>query len=427
MVRLAELVSGDAPAGSGTRVMIDLRPLQDADRMPITAAYLGQLMAAFAARPLPGESFVPLTWALRTDPTVSLEAQGLAVAGRRHLPPTGRLLRSAGLTIDPFLLRGAEVGAASEAPGSGSAGALYHTAGGAVPLGSRLPVVATLLDLAAWELPQLYAQSAAARFGHRLRARVLRDAARLIVTSAATAESARRRIHVAPERIVVIPLAVGAEFRPDAATGDVWARLAARFGLPQRYLVFAGQRDARKDLATLFAALAALSEERPAAEPRSAPWPPVLVLPAAETGDASAFARATAQRGLLRMVRLLPQLQTDELAALEAGARGFVYPVLSEAAGVPVLEAIACGAPVIATNLGPLPEIVGNAGILVAARDSVRLAAAIRSLWMDDRLHRQLAGAALARAAGPRRSWHDVAQETRAVYAAAAAAGSRQR
>ncbi len=196
---------------------------------------------------------------MRDDPADRFEPLGLAVAGRRRVPPTARLLRSGGLTIDSFLLRGAEIGTGWGAAEDGAAGAIYHTAGGAVPLGSRLPIVATLLDLAPWELPETYARSVAARFGHRLRARVLRDAARLIVCSPALAESARRRIHILPERIAVVPLAVDEAFSASAAAPERIASLRARLELPERYLVFSGRYDARKDLGTLFSALSGLA------------------------------------------------------------------------------------------------------------------------------------------------------------------------
>ena len=125
----------------GMRVVIDIRPLQEPERTPITAAYLERLLAAYAAQPLAGESFVVLLRTMRDDPADRLEPAGLAVAGRRRVPPTARLLRSGGLTIDSFLLRGAEIGTGWGAEEGGAAGAVYHTAGGAVPLASRLPVV----------------------------------------------------------------------------------------------------------------------------------------------------------------------------------------------------------------------------------------------------------------------------------------------
>ncbi|MEJ7754742.1 MAG: hypothetical protein WKF38_06125, partial [Candidatus Limnocylindrales bacterium] len=207
----------DAP---GVRVVMDVRPLQERHRAPITAAYLDRLLKAFAADPVSGESFAFVLRGIRDDPTAELEAAGLPVAARRHLPPTSRLFRSAGLTLDSFLLRGAELHVAAGAEEAGAAGTLYHTAGGAVPIASGLPVVATLLDLAPWELPGRYAATTAARFGHRLRARSLRDAARVIVASRATAEAAQRLLHLSDESLAVVPLAADPAFGPQAADAE---------------------------------------------------------------------------------------------------------------------------------------------------------------------------------------------------------------
>jgi hypothetical protein len=90
-------------------VVLDARPLQEPDRAPLTAAYLGGLLEAFDAEPLEGESFALLLQSDLDDPTARFT--GLSVVGRRLLPPT-RLLRSGALTVDPFLLTGASIGAA---------------------------------------------------------------------------------------------------------------------------------------------------------------------------------------------------------------------------------------------------------------------------------------------------------------------------
>ncbi|MBA2254850.1 MAG: glycosyltransferase family 4 protein [Chloroflexi bacterium] len=412
MARLNDLEPRVGAPLAGTRVVVDVRPLQEPERVPITAGYLGNLMEAFTSAPLAGESFVMVLRTLRDDPSRSWQDRGLPIAGRRHLPPT-RVLRSAGLTLDSFLLRGAEVGAGAGARDGGAAGTVYHSAGGAVPLGSRLPVVATLLDLAPWELPDVYARSPAARFGHRLRARVLRDAARLIVPSKAMAEAARRRFHVDPERIALVPLAADDEYSPGASAElDLLRR---RLALPDRYLVFAGRYDARKDFATLFEALRAL---RDASADRGAA-PRIVLAGAGGPDDISALGRAASRSGVDDLVVLTPRLSPDDLATIIAGSRGFVYPALSEGTGQGVAEALATAVPVIASKVGPLPEIVGGAGIVVEPRDAKRLAAAIRSLWWNDGLYEQLRRVAESRTREPRRTWLDVAQETRAVYAAA--------
>ena len=87
----------------------------------------------------------------------------------------------------------------------------------------------------------------------------------------------------------------------------------------------------------------------------------------------------------------------------------------------PVIEALAMGIPVVASRAGPLPEMVARAGIIVEPRDAARLAAALRAIWVEGAVRSQLVRQAGQRATGPRRTWHDVARETRAVYAEAAA------
>ncbi len=412
---------------------MDVRPLQERQRAPITAAYLDRLLKAFAADPVPGESFAFVVRGIRDDPAAALEAAGLPVAARRHLPPTSRLFRSAGLTLDSFLLRGAEVRVAAGAEEAGAVGTLYHTAGGAVPIASGLPVVATLLDLAPWELPERYAATTAARFGHRLRARNLRDAARVIVASSAASEAARRLLHLPEERLAIVPLAADPAFSPAAADPARSAALRVRFDLPPRYLVFAGRYDARKDFTTLFAALAALREQAPsepapgdasAARSRSgeaAPWPPVVVLAgAAGDGheDSPAVARNARRAGVADLIRLTPQLDVHDLAALHAGAVAHIQPGLSDGTGLAVSEALAVGIPVIGTRVGAIPETIGAAGIIVEPRDPARLATAIRAIWEGGAVARQVTRRARQRAAGQQRTWGDVARETRAVYAA---------
>jgi glycosyltransferase involved in cell wall biosynthesis len=150
----------------------------------------------------------------------------------------------------------------------------------------------------------------------------------------------------------------------------------------------------------------------------------VLVLAGAAGADESdqpALARAAERQGVADLVRLTPRLEGPEMAGLLAGARALVYPALSEGTGLAAIEALAVGVPVICSKTGPLPELVANAGIIVEPRDPGRLAAAIRSVWSDERIHVQLARTAQERARGPRRTWHDVARETRLVYAAAVA------
>ncbi len=410
------------PSPPGMRIILDARPIQEPDRAPVTAAYLEALLGAFDATPVSGESFVLLLTSDLPDPTESYER--LTVTGRRLLPPT-RLLRSGALTVDPILVRGASLGAAWRAERGGAAGAVYHAVGGAVPIASRVPLVVSLLDLAPWELAAAYQRSIAARFGQRLRGRLIRNARAVVVGTDAVAGAVRRRLHVARDRIRVVPLAARPAFRPDAGLAPGGTRNGAdrraereRLGLPERYFVYAGRFDARHDLATLLRALARLaSAGRPSELANSEAWPPRVLLVGASPDDRAALARAAARDGVGDCLAYAPRLPVERLAALVAGARAAILPVLADAVGVPAIEALACGTPVVASAVGALPEVVGSAGILVPPRDVDRLATGLRAIWADEPVYDALRTEAHQRARGPRRTWADVAGEMRQVYA----------
>ena len=399
-------------ATPGVRVVMDVRPLQDPDRAPLTAAYLEGLLGALDADPVAGESFSFLLASDLDDPTDRWP--NLEVVGRRLLPPT-RFLRSGALTVDPVLLRGASLGAGWRAERDGAAGAVYHAAAGALPLASGIPVVAVLLDLAPWSMPGAYQRGFAARFGQRIRGQLLRDAAAILVPSTDAAEETRRLLHVRRSAIHVVPLAARFAFRPEAAADALVER--ERLGLGERYAVFAGRYDARQDLSTLLAALADLAAAP--APKKGTPWPPRVCLVGATPDDRAAVSRAAARAGIAELLAYAPQLSDDRLAALVAGARFLVHAVRSDATGIAALDAIAAGVPVVASSVGALKEIVGSAGILVEPGDAARLATAVRAAWSDDRLHARLAAAAIARSA-TRRTWADVARETRVAWAAVA-------
>jgi glycosyltransferase involved in cell wall biosynthesis len=439
--------SAEAPLSpaAGVRVVLDLRPLQDPDRAPLTAIYLEQLLTALEADPLEGESLQLVLAAERADPSPRWPA--LPVAGRRLVPPT-RLLRSGALTVDPILLRGAVLGAGWRAERGGAAGSVYHAATGALPIASGIPIVAALLDVAPWSIPTAYQPGRAARFGQRIRARLLKDAAAVVVPTRSAADEATRLLRVRRSRVEVVRLAPRDAFRfagqadgagrdGDPGPGDGRGRSdkrpaggaeplpdddRVRLGLGARYAVYAGRHDARHDLATLLEALAVLAAERaPGGVPAEA-WPPRVCVIDASPDDRAAVARAASRAGVGDAIAYAPRLPEARLAKLVAGARCQLLPLRSEAAGLVALEALAAGVPVIASAAGALPEVIGPAGILVEPGDPTRLATAIRTVWTDDGLHASLQAAAAARPEADR-TWADVARETRAVWARVARHG----
>lgn len=418
---MPDRLGGGAPERpAGVRVVLDARPLQAPDRSPLAASYLGGLLGAYDADTLEGESFAFLLASDLDDPTERYSH--LEIVGRRQLPPT-RLLRSGAMTVDPFVLRGAAIGAAWRAERGGAAGSVYHAVGSVpLPIASGIPVIVTLLDLAPWELPEAFQRTVVSRFGQRLRAQLLREAAAVVVGSQATARAARRLLHIRRERLHVVPLAPRAGFSPppiDPPAGPgPGSAVRDRLGLAGRYLVFTGRFDARLDLSTLLSALAGLAVAgRPDDLPADVAWPPRILVMGASPDDRASVARAAARKGIGESLVYAPDLPLADLVELVRGARAAVLPVVSEAAGLPAIEALACGVPVVASAVGPLPELIGPAGLLVEPRDADRLAVALATIWADGAVHDRIRSIALEGARREPRNWSDVARETRRIYA----------
>lgn len=422
MARLADLTPPREARPSGTRVMLDLRPLQEPTRAPITAAYLRSLLRTLGADPLPDEEIIEVLRVGRADPVATIlddvgAEGGLAVAGRRWLPPPSNALRSLlGVPVDALLLRAAQARTRTD---TGTA-TVFHTASGATPLGSAMPVVSTLLDLAPWELPERYTTTRIARLARRARESALRRATLVLVASRATADAAARLVGLDPSRIRVVPLAADDAFGPAAVDAAGIGRLLARHRIPARYLVVGGRYDARSDLPTLLAALRSLRDGG-----RTAAELPQVVLTGVSIGDEAhdRVAALVRQHRVTDLVHATPPLSVADRAVLEAGAVGHVQPALSDATGIAALEALAVGVPVIASRAGALPEIVGPAGIIVEPREPARLANALSALWSGGTIAGQVRRAAGARATGARRTWADVCRDTRDAWAEAATRG----
>jgi hypothetical protein len=233
-----------------------MRPLQEPERTPITAEYLDRLLHAFAAEPLAGESFVILTRALRDDPSGRAGAAGCPSPARRVLPPTSRVFRSAGLTLDSFLLRGAELGTSRGAQARrrsrrrlphrrrGRAARLAPAGRGHAARPRAVGAAAHLRRQRRGALRPPPARAGAARRGAG--DRLLAGHGRERAAPAAPAGRAHG----------VIPLAVDDAFRSRRAERDARQAEAPPAPRAARSLpVLRGRYDARKDMRTLFRAL----------------------------------------------------------------------------------------------------------------------------------------------------------------------------
>jgi len=258
-----------------------------------------------------------------------------------------------------------------------------------------------------WQLPDsVYAHT------HKLYA-IARYATRIIADSEQTRRDVIALLGVAPERIDVIPLAAGPEFHPVTDPAEDRTVLA-RYGLRDSdYVLFVGTIEPRKNLVRLATAFKAAVDREPGLTTR-------LVLAGGRgwlTGPITEGLEALRLGERLVMPGRVPQ---EDLPALLREARAMAYVSLYEGFGLPPLEAMACGTPVVASAISSLPEVVGDAGLLVDPYDVGAIAAALERVLMDDALRAELAARGSARAATF--SWHRTAELTVQTYRHAMAA-----
>ncbi|MGH7320635.1 MAG: glycosyltransferase family 4 protein [Candidatus Rokuibacteriota bacterium] len=284
---------------------------------------------------------------------------------------------------------------------------LFHgVTGFELPWSRTCRLVTTVHDLIPLRFPRLVP------WRHRWAVRALlgsalRRAARVIVDSAATRAEILERYRIPADKIQVVLLAANARLAPPTAAERAETR--ARYALTRPYVLFVGLLEPKKNLPTLLRAVARL---------RSIDgWGPIeLILVGAPGWGPLNLSAEVARLNLRGTVRLLGPVPEADLPALYAEALAFVLPSLWEGFGLPVLEAMAAGAPVIASRRGALPEVAGEAALLVEP-EVEPLAAALGTVLADPRLRERLREAGLARAAGF--SWERVATETLSVYRAA--------
>ncbi len=280
---------------------------------------------------------------------------------------------------------------------------VLHSPHYTMPIPKTCKSVVTFCDMTFHLLPDMHSLLKRIFFRRMMRWSA-RHADRLIAISESTRRDVMRLLNVAPQRILSIPLAASSDYC--ALPAEHVAETCTRYGLtPGTYIYYVGVLEPRKNVPLLLEAYAALAAE----------FPDVPLVIAGKKGWMydEIFRRVTAL-GLEQQVRFLGYIPDSDLAPLYNGARVFVYPSRYEGFGLPVLEAMQCGTPVITTNVSSMPEVAEDAALLVAPDDRAGLTSALRRVLTDDTLARDLAQRGRARATNF--SWQRCARETLQVY-----------
>ncbi len=279
---------------------------------------------------------------------------------------------------------------------------LYHATEHLLMPLRNLPTVLTVHDLI-FELFPRFHKPLNYWYLHWTMPLYCRRADRIIAVSQATRRDLTQHYGVAPERITVVYEAAAPHFRP--ASPQAIAALRARYALPDRFLLHVGTIEPRKNLERLLDALALLRRQGQDV---------YLVLAGGKGWLYEGFFRKLERFPHREAVRWLGYVPDEALPALYSAATLCVVPSLYEGFGLPVLEAMACGTPVVCSRSGSLPEVGGAAARYFDPNDVEAMAAAIGAVWQDGDAQAAMREQGLAQAA--RFSWERAAEETMAVY-----------
>jgi alpha-1,3-rhamnosyl/mannosyltransferase len=273
------------------------------------------------------------------------------------------------------------------------------------PYWQPCPSVVTIYDL----IPALYPQhlpSARARLVYRATTRLaLATAQQVITLSEASRRDLVERYGVPAAKVHVTHLAADARFRPQPAE-DV-AALRQKYGLPEGYVLYLGINKPHKNLVRLIEAWAIVSGQPSAAGCQ-------LVIAGYWDPRYPQARERAAQLGLRDRVRFLGPVAEEDLPALYSGCELFVFPSLYEGFGLPVLEAMACGAPVVCSNTSSLPEVAGDAALYFDPTDVEQMANTLVRALANRKLRQEMRARVLEQAACF--SWEEAAKRTLEVY-----------
>jgi glycosyltransferase involved in cell wall biosynthesis len=264
--------------------------------------------------------------------------------------------------------------------------------------------VMTVHDLFAVENPEWFSRAFSAWY-QWLMPRLVKRVAYILANSEYTRHRLQERFSLPEEKVVLCPFAQSERFAP-TSEGEV-ERFRVEQGLPERYVLSIGNIEPRKNLATLAAAWKQTTGRGEGVK---------LVI--AGGINRTVFNTAGSGADVLRdpTIRLLGFFPDDKLPLLYQGAEAFAFPSLAEGFGLPILEAMACGTPVICSDVTAMPETAGGAALLVPPREAEAWVEAIDSVLSEDQIRRRMRSDGLKRAACF--SWSRTAETVRTTLEA---------
>jgi len=279
---------------------------------------------------------------------------------------------------------------------------LLHIPGFDAPKFKPFPVVLTVHDLIGMLFPQNLPPIARFYWSKWL-PKSIRWADRILADSEQTRRDIVRLLSVPVDQITVIPLGVSPQFHPIQDTASLQT-LRNTYQLPDKFVLFLGTLEPRKGIDTLIRSYSLIADE----------VSQDLVIAGKKGWYTESLFDLVQHRKVKDRVHFIGYVTDDKLPALMSAADAFAFPSRYEGFGLPPLEAMACGTPVISTNISSLPEVIGDAGLLIPPDDINALAQALGEVLSTGTLRDRLTALGIARV--QRFTWDTTARKTVAVY-----------
>lgn len=280
---------------------------------------------------------------------------------------------------------------------------ILHSPGFVTPLMSKAKNIVSIADMTFINYPEVHTLFKRAYF-RLFMPRSIRNADKILAISESTKKDILKLVKVDPEKIKVTHLAHGREFSvKDKKKARAFAK--TRYGINPPFILFVGMIEPRKNLERLFRAFLELKKEG---------IPHELVIVGKKGWKYKGIFKTVKELMLEDDIIFTGYVPDNDLAILYNASEMLAYPCLYEGFGIPILEAMACGCPVITSNVSSMPEVAGDAALLVNPEKTGEIASAMRKVIYDERLQKELKRKGKLQSS--RFSWENTARQTLTAY-----------